>query len=472
MDSPVSLTNFVTNSTVPQVGADNQPRYNRSSVQPGIVNFGTGRRFRVAVAPLVDRVLALGHWDCGIIAVSQSGGAVHRALLASGGLYQISERDGAHEAHHVIGSVLKVLDARHDHAAVIASIADPRISIITVTVSEAALGASPDGQPDRSNADIMRELAGASDPVTPVGQIVAGLAARRDAGWGGLTIMACDNVVGNHLRLASLVDAMAVAQDVQLADWIAMNCRFPGVFGDRLLVREKAAAGDVAAVATEPFAHWVIEDNLGSERGALEDAGVALVRDVAPFLTMRQRLLDGGLLLLGCVGLLRGYVTLDQAYADPELAALFDGYIAEAALALPPIKGLDSERYVAQLKPRLANPSMCLPLAVCAQGGSLRLPISALATIVESMRVGRRADYAAALVAAWMVHCTSPDLVDPHAEALWTIANANGDNWPQLVDGFSGFAPVFGSVGQKPVFRDMITRAAGLLPGLSSLVND
>lgn len=444
--------------------------YDRASIRPGIVHFGTGQRFRATVAPLVDRVLAIGHWDCGIIAVSQSGGRVHAALKAADGCFMLTECDGLRRTGSQIRSILKVLDARRDHGEIIASIADPRIFLVTVTVSEAALSAAekqPAGVTDAAGDTVDA----CEEEATPVAQLVAGLAARCASGQGGLTIMACDNGVGSNLRLASLIDAYAVARDIQLADWIAINCRFPAVYADRLLVGSVADRDDVTAVATEPFVHWVIEDNLGSERGALEDAGVSLVLDVAPFLVMRQRLLDGGLLLLGCVGLLRGHQTLDQAYAEPELAALLDAYYAEAADALPPITGFDLDRYVAQIKPRMANPAMRLPLGVCAHEGSRRLGQGPLATIVALQREGRSAEIAAALVAAWMIHCTSPDLNDSHAESLWSRAARAGDDWPALVATLSDYAPIFGSVGQKPIFRDLITRSVRHIPGLESLVD-
>lgn len=448
----------------PDFAADSaqQAAEHPAPVRPGIVHFGTGRRFRAAVAPLVDRMIAAGHNEYAIIAVSRSDSVAGEALLASGGQYRLIEHQGGKTRERDIRSIVGLLGSERERAAIIGAIADPQTRLLTLTtdLNQLARMASEDAKADGQLSYHHLAL------------LVEGLAARFEAGYDGLTVLMCDNEIGGNKRLASLVDQYAVARDVQLADWIAMNIRFPAAYCDRLVVDDGALLAEGADVAVESFCHWVVEDNLGPEREALEDVGVLLVPDVAPFITTRQRLLDGGLMLIACVGMIHGYSRLDEAYADPAIAALFDRYIEEAKAGLPQIKGLDLERYVEALRKRIANPAMRLPLALCAADGSVRLPRSALPTIVAGLRAGREPVAAAAMVAAWTILVTSPDLPDRQAEALWSCVAAAGDDWPDLVNTLTGHAPVFGTLGQNQRFRDLVIRAAAMVPGLESLVPD
>lgn len=442
-----------------------------ATLQPGVVHFGTGRRFRAGVAPMIDRLRLYGHWDYGIVAVSQTDGPVLAALVESGGKYRLIEQDGDKGRSTTVECIISVLSANRDRAAVIASIADPRISVITVLLSPKELGLANNGQFDRNHPQISRELAGCEDPVTPIGQIVAGLAARRAAGAGGLTVFNCDNTPGSNLAFASLIDAMAVERDVALADWIAMNVRYPAAYGDRLVLETGTAdIENVTDVCAESFLHWVIEDDLGSERSALSDIGISLVRDVRPFLIVRERLLDGSLLLLGNLGLLAGHSRLDEVMSNPALVALLDQYLAEAVAILPAVKGFDVARYAEDLKLRFANPALILPLSAFARQGSRKVPRQILPTIIEGMRGGKAANAAACIVAAWLINSMSADNEDAHAEHFWQIADQADNDWPGYVALAADYEPVFGSIGKNAEFQALLTRSVGLIPGLESLV--
>lgn len=442
-----------------------------AALQPGIVHFGSGRRFRAAVAPLIDRLRLFGHWDYGIVAVAQTDGPVFEELVESGGKYRLITRDGDKETVSTIESIISVLSANRDRQAVIASIADPRISVITVSVDPKEMGLTSAHQLDRSNPDIARELAGCDDPLSPIGQIVVGLAARQAAGTAGLTIFLCDNSPDSHLAFASAIDAMAVERDVALADWIAMNVRFPSVFGDRLVLDSGEGGLDsIRDVCAEQFIHWVIEDDLGSERAALGDIGVSLVRDVKPFLVVRERLLEGSLFLLANLGLLAGCSRFDEVMLQPAQVDLVHRFLSSTAALLPAVKGFDIARYTVDLKRRYANPALTLPLSHLTRLGSQRLPQRILPTIIEAMRRGEPADEAACAVAAWLVNCMAPENDDQYAEQFWAMADRAGDNWSAYVAMACDFEPVFGSIGKNPDFCALVTRSVSLIPGLESLV--
>src|SRR5690606_9924494 len=109
------------------------------------------------------------------------------------------------------------------------------------------------------------------------------------------------------------------------------NVAFPSSMVDRIVpyVRpedlEAAAAGlgvtDRAAVATEPFRQWVIEDRFAADRPAWERAGALIVPDVTPYELMKLRLLNGAHSLIAYLGLLHGCETIAEAVSRDDIAA-------------------------------------------------------------------------------------------------------------------------------------------------------
>ncbi len=74
---------------------------------------------------------------------------------------------------------------------------------------------------------------------------------------------------------------------------------------------------DAAPVVHEPFSQWVIEDRFRAPRPAWEDAGAQLVADVAPFETMKLRLLNASHSTLAYLGFLAGHEFIWQASSRP-----------------------------------------------------------------------------------------------------------------------------------------------------------
>ena len=73
---------------------------------------------------------------------------------------------------------------------------------MTTTVTEAGYCAAPDGGLDLEDADVQADLAAyregrTDDLLTMPVRVVSGLAGRRAAGAGGLTLVACDNLPGD-----------------------------------------------------------------------------------------------------------------------------------------------------------------------------------------------------------------------------------------------------------------------------------
>ncbi|MET0910131.1 MAG: hypothetical protein ABWZ99_11725, partial [Ilumatobacteraceae bacterium] len=71
-----------------------QPRYDRSTIRPGIVHIGLGAVARAHLAVYVDDLIAAGHVDLGIIGVSLHNDDTRRALEPQDWLYTLGVVDG------------------------------------------------------------------------------------------------------------------------------------------------------------------------------------------------------------------------------------------------------------------------------------------------------------------------------------------------------------------------------------------
>src|SRR3546814_8057484 len=80
-------------------------------------------------------------------------------------------------------------------------LADPAVRLLTSTVTEKGYCLAPDGTLDLSHPDIVHDLADRAAPVSIVGWIVAGLAARRAAGTAPFAVLCCDHMNGNGAKL-------------------------------------------------------------------------------------------------------------------------------------------------------------------------------------------------------------------------------------------------------------------------------
>ena len=197
-----------------------------------IVHLGLGAFFRAFGVPWIEE--AGGGWR--VLGVSLRSPAVSDALAARNWRYHALEKGPEGPRARDVGALEGVLVAPEDPAAVVAAIADPGTAIVSLTVTEKGYCHAPaTGALDPAHPDIAHDIADPRAPRSAPGVLVAGLAARRAAGRGGLTCLSCDNLPGNGAVLRGVVLALAREIDAGLADWIAGNVRFPATMVDRIV---------------------------------------------------------------------------------------------------------------------------------------------------------------------------------------------------------------------------------------------
>lgn len=402
--------------------------YDRDAQAVGIVHFGIGAFHRAHQAWYIDRAMDAGDRNWLVAGVSLRSRAVADQMNPQDGLFSVTERSAAGRATRIVGAVRNVVAAVDNEAMVERLIALPTTRIISFTVTEKGYCRAPDGTLDPGPADensIFRFL-------------VRGLRQRRDAGLGGVTLLSCDNLSGNGAQLAILLGTYLDRHDPSLRTWFEQECASPSTMVDRIVPAttdaDRAALAqclglsDEAAVMTEPFSQWIIEDRFAAGRPRWELVGAELVTDVRPYETAKLRMLNGAHSALAYLGLERGHTYVHEAVADPAIAPLVERLMRqEAAPTIDTAPGQDLQAYAASLLTRFANPALNHRLEQIAMDGSQKLPQRWLDTLAAHGSATECPAIMAAL-AAWLRHVRGDarPVDDPQATALATVWKSCG----------------------------------------------
>jgi fructuronate reductase len=436
--------------------------YDRSRVTPGIVHLGVGAFHRAHIAAYIDSLLTIDpSW--GIIGASLRRPDTREALAPQDFLYTLIERSGADTGLRVIGAILDVLDAATQLPALIAAMADPRIRIVSLTVTEKGYCHDPaTGALDPRHPDIVHDLATPEAPVSAPGLIVRALELRRDAGCAPFTVLCCDNLPANGETTARVVTGFAALRDPALADHIAREVAFPSTMVDRIvpattdadreLVLQEMGVRDAWPVVTEPFTQWVIEDRFPTGRPPLEVVGAQLVADVRPFELMKLRMLNGSHSTIAYLGYLGGYAYVSDAIADPAICSLIHGLMTDEVIDTLPNDFCDLRAYRDALLERFRNPALRHRTWQIAMDGSQKLPQRLLGTIRDRLARNLPVTRATLGVAAWIRYVTGVDerggridVKDPLAARLQAISKSAGASATRLADGLLAVTEIFGN---------------------------
>lgn len=429
------------------------PNYDRNTTATGIVHLGIGAFHRAHQAVYTDDAIGEAGGDWMIEGVSlRSPGAAAR-LNPQKGFYSVLSKAAESRSLRVIGSVRSVHVAPENPEAVLVRMADPAVRIVSLTVSEKAYGfLGPERKLDPAHPAMAADLAQPEFPSGPVGYLVEGLARRHRAGAAPFTPLCCDNIPANGAVLKQLVVELAGSRDAALAKWIEAEVPFPSTMVDRIVpasdentyrqVEELLGKRDEAAIATEPFRQWVIEDSFAAGRPYWEAGGAVFTAHVGPYENMKLRMLNGAHSLLAWLGFGAGFKTVLEAMQDAPLAAIVRRHMGQAARSLPaaPV-GIDLESYADDLCARFRNPGIAYATHQIASDSSQKLPQRILEPAVDALASGLEIGTYAIAVAGFMRYMTGRhqdgseyDLRDPSAADLLTIARSAGHDADLLAD--------------------------------------
>ena len=432
------------------------PNYDRSSVSVGIAHIGTGHFHRAHQAMYIDRLLRQGlahDWGICGIGVMPGDWTMRDVLTDQDGLYTLilEKPDGSRDAH-VIGSIIDYRYAPDDPESALEVLAAPSTRIISMTITEG----------------------GYRDPDGPAfALIVEALDRRRRRGIAAPTIVSCDNIENNGEIAGRAVLANAESRDPELAEWVGEHVEFPSSMVDRITpattlqmakeVRRDFGVNDRWPVVAEPFAAWVLEDKFADGRPPLEQAGVLLVDDVAPYELMKLRLLNAGHQCLAYFAHLCGFEFVHEAASDPVFAEFLLAYFeSEAIPTLPPVPGIELHEFSRTLIERFSNPGVRDTVARLCAYSSDRIPKWLLPVINDNLASDGSVRVAAAVVASWARYAEGTDewgepyeVVDQLADSLIPIARSQYENPTAFIE----IAAVFGDLAHQPRFVQAYTWA-------------
>jgi fructuronate reductase len=458
------------------------PAYDRTGLQTGIVHLGAGAFHRSHQAWYTDRVLADGDRRWGISAVSLRNPWLSQTLAPQDGLYGLLVKHDAGPRIQVIGSLAEALCLATAPDTVGERLRSPATRIVSLTITEKGYCHEPaTGTLDAAHPGIEADLRQPRAPRTAIGLIALAIHARKTRGLAPFTLLSCDNLPANGRTLRRvLADYLERAGpalgDADLARHFLARYACPCTMVDRITPATTAedrataarllSAQDAAPVVTEPFSQWVIEDRFCADRPAWENAGALFTEDVAPFETLKLRILNGSHSALAYLGMLAGHATIAQAMADELLARFIVRLMDDAASTLDVPPGLDLDSYRASVLARFRNGALAHRTAQIAMDGSQKLPQRILSVVRQRLARGQDIGPHALVVAAWTVSLlgtgdagSAPHIDDPLAEVFAAARTRAGGSADAFACAILGMPAIFGrDLAENPAFTAPVLR--------------
>jgi len=413
---PIKLSNATLPDLPDKVA---RPRYDRSRLTPGMVHIGLGNFHRAHQAWYLHRLMQQGRatdWAILGAGVRPYDAVMREKLLAQDCLTTLIELAPDSRSAEVTGPMVDYLPIEEGNGPIVRAMADPRIRIVALTVTEGGYYADPaTGELDASHPDIVHHAAHPDRPRTAFGAMVAALRLRRSAGHGPFSGLSCDNLRHNGTILRKTVVGLARKSDPGLADWIDAEGAFPNSMVDCIvpatgpaelaLVRDMGIA-DAAPVTHENFRQWVIEDNFCAGRPDWDAVGATFTPDVHSHEMMKIRILNAGHQVLANAGELLSLSTIAECMAHPTVAAMFHKVQVDEILPrVDPVPGTTPAQYLALIERRFSNPAIHDTTRRVAFDGSSRHRGFLLPILREALAAGNSVEGLGLVEALWARMC-------------------------------------------------------------------
>ncbi len=437
MPNPVPLRD----ATLPDLPEGiERPRYDRRALTPGIVHIGLGNFHRAHQAWYTHRLMqdGLAHdWAILGAGVRPYDAAMRARLVGQDCLTTLIELSPDHRAAEVTGAMIDYLPIEEGNGPLIRAMADPRIRIVALTVTEGGYYIDPaTGGLDEDHPDIVHDAAHPDRPRTAFGAMLAALRLRREAGHGPFTGLSCDNLRGNGAILRQAVVGLARMTDPALARWIDTEGAFPSSMVDCIvpatgpaelaLVREMGI-DDAAPVTHENYRQWVIEDAFCAGRPDWDRTGATFTDDVHAYEMMKIRILNAGHQVLANAGELLSVPTIADCMAHPAISAFFRKVQSDDIVPhVDQVPGMTPRDYLALIERRFANPAIRDTTRRVAFDGSSRHPGFLLPILRDALAAGKSVEGLALVEALWARMCAGQ-------REDGSVIEPNDPQWASLV---------------------------------------
>ncbi|WP_320198099.1 mannitol dehydrogenase family protein [Agrobacterium sp. rho-13.3] len=451
------------------------PSYSRADLSAGIVHFGVGNFHRAHQAIYLDDLFNTGaDHDWAIIGagVLPSDAVMREKLAAQDFLTTVVEQDNNRTAARVTGPMIDILKIGDTHS-IIETLADPKIRIVSLTITEGGYFIDASGSFNPQHPAITDDGRNPTAPKTVFGLIVAGLRARRDKGLQPFTVMSCDNIPHNGKVTKNAVVGLAALSDPAFANWISDTVSFPNSMVDRItpatgerertIVRDDFGIEDNWPVFCEEFKQWVMEDNFPAGRPALETVGVQFVPEVAPYEHMKIRILNGGHAAIAYPAALLDIHFVHEAMEHPLIRAFLAKLEKEEIIpVIPPVPNTNLNDYFDLIERRFLNPKIGDTIPRLAQDGSNRQPKFVLPSTADRLAQGEDIIGLSLVSALWCRYFYGTTdsgkqitFNDTSADRLQAAAITAKDD-PAA---FLALDDIFGEVATSKLFQDRFAHA-------------
>lgn len=467
-------------ATLDQISAKAEiPTYRRDQLSPGILHFGVGNFHRAHQAVYLDELFNRGEdldWAITGAGMMPSDALMREKLGAQDFLTTVVEQDVNVMSARVTGVMTGILPVG-DAAAIADALSDPRIRIVSLTITEGGYFIDASGAFNPAHPAIVADAADPSNPRTVFGLILAGLMRRRKDGIPPFTVMSCDNIPHNGKVTMNAVCGLADLIDADLAHWIRDNVSFPNSMVDRITpatgpreitaLKDQFGIDDSWPVFCEEFRQWVMEDRFTAGRPALEKVGVTFVSDVSPYELMKIRILNGGHAAIAYPAALMDIHFVHEAMEHPLVRAFLAKLENEEIIPIvPPVPDTSLSEYFALIERRFLNPKIGDTIPRLAQDGSNRQPKFILPSTADRLAKGWSITGLSLVSALWCRYFegktdSGADIAfnDVHAERLHAAALASRED-PMI---FIADIDIFGTVNGDSRFRRSFANALACL---------
>jgi mannitol 2-dehydrogenase len=456
------------------------PKYRRSDLSAGIVHIGVGNFHRAHQAVYLDDLFDAGlNHDWAIVGsgVRDADVTIREKLKEQDWLTTVVEQEAGTTNIRVTGPMIDFIRP-YDTEALLGALSEPRIRIVSLTVTEGGYYISPATQHfDPSHPDVVHDAQHAEAPKTAFGLIAAALKRRRAAGTAPFTVMSCDNIPGNGHVTENAVAGLAELADLELARFIRANVAFPNSMVDRItpatsdreraFLRDKCGLEDNWPVFCEEFRQWVVEDKFPAGRPALETVGVTFTSDVAPYELMKIRILNGGHAAIAYPAGLLDIHFVHEAMEDEQIRAFLDTLTKrEIQPVVPPPPNTKLDDYRELIARRFANPRIGDTIQRLCFDGSNRQPKFILPSVADRLKTGASIKGLALVSALWCRYCygetesgkpIAPN--DPSWERVQTAAKRACSD-PRA---FLELHDIFGKLAEQPNYVGAFSSALSAL---------
>ncbi|MFI3300534.1 MAG: mannitol dehydrogenase family protein [Candidatus Gastranaerophilales bacterium] len=367
--------------------------YKRDQVRPKILHFGVGNFHRAHLECYTNELLntdTTADWGiCGAMIMAQDE-TLYKKLKEQENIYSLSicGRDGKNSVQW-IGSLVELYWSENDLKSIIDKVADPQISIISMTITEGGYNLDTDA--------VRNDLKNPASPQSIFGIIAEGLRHRIKNSNEPVTILSCDNLQHNGDACKKIFMSFFEQQDQELTEWAVNNITFPNSMVDRITpattpadverINKTLDKKDECPVYCEDYLQWVVEDNFIAGRPEWEKVGVEFTDDVAPYEKMKLSLLNASHTLLSYPSFLSGYRKVDLAMRDKKIVKFIEDFMnLDVTPYVPSPPNTDLEVYKKTLIERFANSAVSDQISRLCGDGASKFPVYVLPILKEILK--------------------------------------------------------------------------------------